>query len=489
MKKPIKATALLLAFTMTLTACSGGNGTRSLEEDYKVYLNAAVTEVEDKPFTLNGTKGTYSGDWKGNRPEGEGTFWINDDEYYYSENWSNGDISGQGEIRRLGSDGIVRLYVGECAFGIPSGQGTMEIGESGDEHRTVIDGDFNDPSQLLYYTLDENDWCIDVGRYINGEYESYVGNFNVTGSAYLIDRQLTGGATYKSRNGNYIGQVNEKGQPNGYGYYTEEYELNPGIIEQLTSCTYHAVGSWKNGKLEGYFSDVLIGKGTITEYETGFFGNRKETKYSVINSTKREGNAKNDRLVGNYMISTSISSNPPRPIHDNMLVTRMNFDTNEKIVEQFNYDDTHTYQYSHMVSETVADEGEFLKYDKDGNVTIHRTLSNGKWTELKNLERESREEEEARLRMFNRGAAIALFGLTFAGACYLNYSAMKDFDNSDAGKFLADVRANCAQQAEDRDKYHELKKKADDALKTGHYNDASMLYDEAEKYLYAVSWW
>ncbi len=491
MKKPIKATALLLAVTMTLTACQSDNQAGSLENEYKVYMNAAVTEVEDKPFTLNGVKGTYSGDWKGNRPEGEGTLWLNDDEYYYSENWSNGDINGLGEIRRRSSDGTLKLYTGECVYSEPSGQGTMEIGEEGDEFRTVIDGDFNDPSQLLYFTLDENGGCIDVSGYITGKFESYVENPDVTGRTFLIDRQPTGGATYKSRIGHYIGQVNENGLPNGYGYYAEDYELNPGIIEQLTSCTYYAIGSWKNGKLEGYFSDVLIGKGTVTEYETGFFGNRKETKYQVTNSTKREGRVKSNQLVGNYSISTTIESNPSRPIHDGVVITTIDYDENIKMKETHAPDGSHTYEWYHMLSDTYFDEGEVIKYDEDWIMTVHRTMKDNKWTTLMNLEKERLAEQQ---RLAEKRAKIGIIGLGLLGIYLMERSIAKDLQDTSkgAGKFLADVQASCKASTDEwytkRDKFNDLKKQAEYEMKKGNYYNAGKLLDEAEDNRLSM-WW
>lgn len=518
MRKLIKATAILLAASILLTGCSdidkdalvnaaekadierakeqaqhiADERQKNLEKEFEVYTNAPITEVEDQPYTLNKVTGEYSGDWKGNRPEGEGTLWLSDDEYYYSENWSNGEINGYAEIKRYDSDGKLRQYKGVCAYSEPYGNGTLEIGSEGDELRMVIDGDFTKPSELLYYTLDENGGCVDVGGFITGEFESYMENSGVTGREWLIDRQPTGGATYKSRSGHYIGQVNENGLPDGYGYYAEDYELNQGIIVQLTSCTYYAIGSWKNGKLEGYFTDVLIGKGTLTETETGFFGGKKETKYSIINSTKREGNVKNDKLVGTNRVSTTIASEPPRPLFDGVFITRMDYDTNVKMVEQIDVDGTHTYEWKHMISATAADEGEFIKYDQDGNMTIHKTLSNGTWTELKNLEREAREAQEARQRIINKGAAIALVGVTFAAGCYLNYSAMKNFDNSSAGKWLADYKASlergAKQREEDRAKYYENKEKADHEWAIGNYETAGKLYKEADKYSGALSW-
>ena len=493
MKRSLKATALLLAVIMALTACRSENQTpttaKSIEKEYTEYMNAAVTEVEDMPYTLNGIKGTYSGDWKGNRPEGEGTFWLNGNEYYYSENWSNGDINGHGEIRRLDGDGKLKQYKGMCLYSEPYGQGAMEIGEEGDESRMVIDGDFSNSSQLLYFTLDADGRCTNIGGFINGEYESYMNNSNVTGMDFLIDRVPAGGATYKSRSGYYIGQINENGLPDGYGYYSEQYQTEGGIYVQLNTISYQAVGSWKNGKLEGYFSDVILGSDTITKSETGFWGNKVETKYNVINSTKREGYLKNDKLVGNYSISTTVESDPQRPNDDGAVVTTMNFDTNDIMDERYYLDGSHTYEWKHMVSSTYADEGEFIKYDKNGNMTVHKTMSDGKWTEIMNLEREEREaKEEARARMIEKGAKVALAGLTIAGV----FVALRGIDQElgrGADQMVANAHASAEQSIVDRGIYNDYKKKAEDAIKSGRYDEARKLYDEAKPYEHAVAWW
>lgn len=308
MKKLIRATALLLAATMTLTACNGaspeqlselqsamgissknnGGNAADVPRNDTLYENAQITEVVDKPYSAAGVSGVYSGDWKGDRPEGEGTLWLNDDEFLYGTGWKNGFLGGQCEVKFTSADGQYKQYEGICAYDQPSGQGTFTIGKEGDEFRTIIEGDFSDGSRLIYYTIDKDGRLSDIGGYINGDYESYIENPNVRGGSYLIDRAAVG-ATYKSRDGFYIGQVNEKGQPDGYGYYYEVYELEPGYIKQLTSCTYSAYGSWKNGKLKGKFSDVLLGKGTVTEIKKDFWGRNVEHNYSVINSTKRKG--------------------------------------------------------------------------------------------------------------------------------------------------------------------------------------------------------
>lgn len=492
MKKLIKATSMLLAVTMTLTACQSESQTptaKTLEKENEVYMNAAVTEVEDKQYDLNGTKGTYSGDWKGNRPEGEGTFWLNDEEYYYSENWINGDINGYGEIKRRDSSGTLKQYKGVCSYSEPYGNGTMEIGEEGDDFRTVIDGDFSNSSQLLYFTLDTKGRCINLGGYINGEYESYVNNPGVTGMEYLMDRAPEGGATYKSRSGYYIGQINENGLPDGYGYYSEQFETEGAIVEQLNSISYQALGTWKNGKLDGYFSDVILGSDTLTRSETGFWGNKNVTKYDVISSTKREGCLKNDKLVGNYSISTTIESNPQRPNDDGVLITTIDFDNKIKMVERFDIDGSHTYEWKHMESESWADEGEYIKYDKDDKITVHKTMSNGNWTEIMNLEREEREaKEEARQRMIEKGAKIALAGATI----WVAYKALRGLDEElgkGADQMVANAHARAEQSIVDRGIYNDYKKKAEDAIKSGRYNDARKLYDEAKPYEHAVAWW
>lgn len=501
MKKLVKATALLLAVTVTLTACDSPKV--NLDWDFgdeqeqrqsqswsqsrsstkpvssadanQIYMDAPITKVENQPCVMNGSNGVYSGDWKGNRPEGEGTFWLSNNEYYSSSNWYNGFIEGQGQIRRVGSDGKVNLYNGVCARNEPAGRGTMYVGEEGDATRIVIEGDFSNTAQLLYFFLDEKGMCIDVGGYVNGgDYESYVNNPNVKGGTFLVERQLVG-TTYKSRNGFYIGQVDSKGIPNGYGYYWEQYELNPSVIQQCTSNTYYAVGSWKNGLPEGYFTDVLIGKANVTEYETGFFGSRKEKQYAVTNTTRREGQIKNEELVGNCTVCRAVVSEPSRPKADGIVIETMNYDTNIKMTETHSPDETHTYTWYHMVSSTYADKGEVIKYDKNWQMTVHRTQKDGQWTTLTDLPKEKAAQRE---KLMEVGAWALVLGGTFAMGIVACRMANKDIDKM--------VAAKEKQKQANRVEYNSLVKQRDAALDKGKLEDALKLEEKVEALYYTL---
>lgn len=87
-KKGIKMTAAAMALVMLLTGCGSSEGdaaadrqsssaagdTNKVKIDKKalsVYQKAPITQVEDQQYSMGGYEGVYTGDWKGNRPEGQ----------------------------------------------------------------------------------------------------------------------------------------------------------------------------------------------------------------------------------------------------------------------------------------------------------------------------------------------------------------------------------------------------------------------------------
>lgn len=86
-------------------------------------------------------KGTYTGEWKDGKPNGEGTMMMSQDDdrwnkgdTLWSKNWSNGLIEGYGQWRSA-KDGA---YDGNFSRGLKSGYGKMWFSDG-----TVYDGQWS----------------------------------------------------------------------------------------------------------------------------------------------------------------------------------------------------------------------------------------------------------------------------------------------------------------------------------------------------------
>ncbi len=442
MKKSVKATALILAFSVLLTGCAGSPASNKhtqferTEKSDKVYQKAEITQVKDKEFSVSDKTGLYTGDWKGNRPEGEGTLVISEDEYY-SGTWENGYLSGQGEIKTLDESGSVSYFKGECAYSVPSGQGQMTRGDIDSGTFFILDGSFDGESSLVYFMITENKLA-DIGNFINGDWISYVDNPDAQGMSFK-GRDLSykyGKVIFEQDSvGEYFGQLNENGIPDGYGYYRESggnrYYNEVGIL-----------GSWKDGELDGYYTIVNTQRVTTTEYVNHWYG-REEIPSSSYISTKTTGCKKNGQEVGIYTCTQSCESNPQKAT-DGAFTDMKNYDTGITMRAEHWINGTHIYEWRNAFDT----EGEYLKFDSDWNITVHNITQDGKWTELVNTEKEKR---EAQQRLMDKCTKAMIIG--FPVMVYIIGSrCVSDIDWTDTDdpilSFCADVRASCAFSAE-----------------------------------------
>lgn len=420
MKKLVKATALALAISVLLTGCAAPDEQSTqferTEKSDEIYRNAPVTQVKDREFTVSDKTGLYTGDWKGNRPEGNGTLVISEDEYY-SGTWENGYLSGQGEIRTLDESGGVSYFKGECAYNVPSGQGQKTIGDVDSGTFIILDGSFDGESSLVYFMITDNTLA-DIGDYTGGDWISYVGNYNVSG----ISR----------KNGEYFGQVDENGIANGYGYYREN-NGNPNAYKE-----YCALGTWKDGELDGYYSTLYIDRGNTTSYVNHWYG-REEIPSTWNTAIKETGCLKDGQDVGVY-IRTSSYDNNPRDDRDGVYVESKDYDTGVTLKAEHWIDGTHIYEW-HNAFDT---EGEYWKYDKDGNLLVNSVTQDGQWTELVNKEKEAKEAQQRLIDKCTKFGIIAgTIALPLAGY-YLESLEFKNWRNSSALTYLANTQASYA---------------------------------------------
>ncbi len=426
MKKSVKATALILAFSVLLTGCAGSPASNKhtqferTEKSDKVYQKAEITQVKDKEFSVSDKTGLYTGDWKGNRPEGEGTLVISENEYY-SGTWENGYLSGQGEIKTLDESGGVRYFKGECAYNVPSGQGQLTMGDIDSGTFMILDGSFDGESSLVYFMITDNTLA-DIGDYTGGDLISYVGNYNVSG----ISR----------KKGEYFGQTDENGIANGYGYYREN-NGNPNAYKE-----YCALGTWKDGELDGYYSTLYIDRGNTTKYVDRWYG-REEVPSTWSTAIKETGCLRDGQEVGVY-IRTSSYDNDPKDDRDGVYVESKDYDTGITLKAEHWINGTHIYEW-HNAFNT---EAEYWKYDKDGNLLINSVTQDGQWTELVNKEKEAKEAQQRLTDKCTKFGIIAgTIALPLAGY-YLESLSFKNWRNSSALTYLANTQASYAFSAE-----------------------------------------
>lgn len=462
MKRSLKATALLLAVAMALTACRSETQTptaKTLEKEYNVYLNAAVTEVEDMPCTLNGVEGTYSGEWKGNRPEGEGTLVISENEYYSGE-WKDGYVSGECEFSALGNDGTTIMYSGECEYNMPSGRGQMTICDNETGNMVLMDGDFNNLDTLILYSIDANGKLIDVSGFVDNEIVSYVDNPNAAPSQtddFFCDRGTAGQVNYyKSRYSKYIGQVNEKGLPNGYGYYEEEYEYNE-------SHSYKAIGSWKNGKLQGYFTEETVDSGSKTKTKNNFWLQKEEYTETFCNTVRLEGYLSGNRLSGSYTKYEKVETNPSQA-YDGVFITSFDESTSTETTAKHLPDGTHSFEILHKTGATTYDQGQYYRFDKNEELTVHKELQNGSWVTLMDIEKVR---EEAKQRLYEIGGYVLFTGL------FLGFAALALHPSESDKQWYADFDANLEARREDFTTNQEIRKQL--------LNERSSVLSEAKR--------
>lgn len=294
----------VLVCSMLFGGCSAGTNS-SVDLDYAAYSSAEITYAENVQFTVNGKTGQYTGDWKGDRPEGNGKLVISENDVYEGE-WKNGYLSGQGTITLTENDDIKTVYTGECDFSRPSGKGRQQYFLS-DGTSVCIDGDFSDMSTTRnYYEFDADEKLIDIGCLNNGnEYVSYINNDQAVGiefipKSYIQTQRFDSIEVYQD--GMYFGETDDNGIPNGYGYGIIKTEIFRDSQSE-TTCHY-ILGSWLDGEPSGKVTHIRIVDGAEFRdrsavefikyfYETGEMKNGyydgEYTSYDIlINSPETE---------------------------------------------------------------------------------------------------------------------------------------------------------------------------------------------------------
>ncbi len=250
-------------------------------------------KVTDQPYTMTDGNsdiysGLYTGEWdkKNERPNGTGTFVLDDDAGTYEGEWVDGVAEGQGTITwDSGSH-----YEGEWKDGMRNGQGTYTSTE-GDGY--VYEGEFKNNERSGNGTMtweDSRDGssCVYEGEFKNDEYSgkgvlTWKKDGEVTGTyeGDFADGWINGSGTYTWPSGmSYKGEVKNgkmdgkgvltyadgsvyegefvHGQKNGEGIWTKadgtvvtENWINGRVVETLTLEEGTYTGSVTDGKPDG----------------------------------------------------------------------------------------------------------------------------------------------------------------------------------------------------------------------------------------------
>ncbi|MCR5206835.1 MAG: hypothetical protein K6E47_17535 [Lachnospiraceae bacterium] len=249
--------------------------TSGVTDSGEIYMNSPISTVECQPYTYCGKAGAYYGDWRGDRPEGNGCFTVSENEYYDGQ-WDCGYINGDATIVKPWEDYGYIVYSGQCTIDTITGNGYIQLVP--DEEKTgdlEIYGDFNDESSLVYYSFDDEGFFDDVGYVYEGELISYLDDLDkldykmevclpkMERSYFIVeDDYLYEPAESPSVvEGIYGGDVDAEGKPNGYGIfvYSNKKPNNYPImvngekkIVDWRDCKLF-IGVWQDGVLTGNY--------------------------------------------------------------------------------------------------------------------------------------------------------------------------------------------------------------------------------------------
>ncbi len=178
-----------------------GTGTFVMEDVAGTYEGEWVDGVTEGQGTIVWDSGDhYEGEWKDGMRNGQGTYTSTEgDGYVYEGEFQNNERSGKGTMTWETGEGVVYVYEGEFQNNERSGKGTMTWGKDGET--TIYEGDFADNWINGYGTCT---WP--SGNHYEGEWKN--GRFNGKGTL-----TYAGGSVYE---GEFVD--NEK---NGEGIWTK----------------------------------------------------------------------------------------------------------------------------------------------------------------------------------------------------------------------------------------------------------------------------
>lgn len=247
-----------------------------------VILGGAKNVTDMTYTTPGGVAGTYTGEWKKDQPEGQGTMTGSDGTVYTGE-WKDGVLNGKGTATYANGD----VYEGEWKDSLPNGQGTTTYANG-----NVYEGEWKDGLPNGQGTYTHANGAVYEGEHKDGLRDGQGTYTDADGNVWTSewkDDKLNGQgiATY-ARGSTYEGEWKDD-KRDGQGTYT-------GADGNVWT------GEWKDNKLNGQGSVKYADGGT---YEGGFADNVFSGQGSRTwdDGTKYTGEYKDGKFNGKGIIT------------------------------------------------------------------------------------------------------------------------------------------------------------------------------------------
>ncbi len=250
-----------------------GTGTFVMEDVAGTYEGEWVDGVTEGQGTIVWDSGDhYEGEWKDGMRNGQGTYTSTEgDGYVYEGEFQNNERSGKGTMTWETGEGVVYVYEGEFQNNERSGKGTMTWGKDGET--TIYEGDFADNWINGYGTCTWPSGAHYEGEWKNGKFNGKGTITYAGGSVYegeFVDNKKNGEGIWTKSDGTavtenwiYGKKVETLTLEDGTytGGVTDGKPDGQGKMEYTNGQVYE--GEWKNG--------VRSGQGRCTWPDGGYY--------------------------------------------------------------------------------------------------------------------------------------------------------------------------------------------------------------------------
>ena len=250
-----------------------GTGTFVMEDVAGTYEGEWVDGVTEGQGTIVWDSGDhYEGEWKDGMRNGQGTYTSTEgDGYVYEGEFQNNERSGKGTMTWETGEGVVYVYEGEFQNNERSGKGTMTWGKDGET--TIYEGDFADNWINGYGTCTWPSGAHYEGEWKNGKFNGKGTLTYAGGSVYegeFVDNKKNGEGIWTKSDGTavtenwiYGKKVETLTLEDGTytGGVTDGKPDGQGKMEYTNGQVYE--GEWKNG--------VRSGQGRCTWPDGGYY--------------------------------------------------------------------------------------------------------------------------------------------------------------------------------------------------------------------------
>ncbi len=250
-----------------------GTGTFIMEDVAGTYEGEWVDGVTEGQGTIVWDSGDhYEGEWKDGMRNGQGTYTSTEgDGYVYEGEFQNNERSGKGTMTWETGEGVVYVYEGEFQNNERSGKGTMTWGKDGET--TIYEGDFADNWINGYGTCTWPSGAHYEGEWKNGKFNGKGTLTYADGSVYegeFVDNEKNGEGIWTKSDGTVVTEnwiygkkVETLTLEDGTytGGVTDGKPDGQGKMEYTNGQVYE--GEWKNG--------VRSGQGRCTWPDGGYY--------------------------------------------------------------------------------------------------------------------------------------------------------------------------------------------------------------------------